>query len=390
MNETRNLWLDWLERVVRVPLERAAEGRLRSSLPGKGERPHSHPLETMGRILAGIAPWLDGAGGDGRERELRAEFRQRVLEGLDKGCDPDHDDFWGFGRDQQSLVDAAFLAQGLLRAPGLMKDVGRRELLIAALSSTRSRPPSFNNWLLFSACVEAALDRLGAAPDLMRVDYALRQHEQWYLGDGVWGDGPAFHADYYNSFVIQPMMRDVLEVFDGLKPEWGSLMERCRPRFRRYAAQQERMIAADGSWPPLGRSLTYRCGAFHALAAQAWRRDLPEELTPAQVRCALAAALEKSLSAPGTFTEEGWLNIGLCGHQPSLGESYISVPSQYLACFIFPPLGLPPENPFWSDPDEPWRSSSSSASCGRASMPTTATPRSRSRRAAARPDSPRP
>ncbi len=26
----------------------------------------------------------------------------------------------------------------------------------------------------------------------MRIDYAVRQHEQWYKGDGTYGDGPDF------------------------------------------------------------------------------------------------------------------------------------------------------------------------------------------------------
>jgi hypothetical protein len=30
----------------------------------------------------------------------------------------------------------------------------------------------------------------------------LRQHEQWYRGDGIYGDGPEFDWDYYNSFVM--------------------------------------------------------------------------------------------------------------------------------------------------------------------------------------------
>ena len=45
---------------------------------------------------------------------------------------------------------------------------------------------------------------LGADWDRVRVDYALRQHEQWYKGDGTYGDGPDFHWDYYNSLVIHP------------------------------------------------------------------------------------------------------------------------------------------------------------------------------------------
>ena len=59
----------------------------------------------------------------------------------------------------------------------------------------------------------------------MRVDYALRQHAQWYKGDGVYGDGPAFHWDYYNSFVIQPMLLDVLRLLSSTAPDW---CRRCR------------------------------------------------------------------------------------------------------------------------------------------------------------------
>ena len=71
--------------------------------------------------------------------------------------------------------------------------------------------------------VEAALSALGARPDAMRVDYALRQHDQWYKGDGAYGDGPAFHWDYYNSFVIHPMLLDVLDVFRDRRPAWKEL-----------------------------------------------------------------------------------------------------------------------------------------------------------------------
>ena len=42
--------------------------------------------------------------------------------------------------------------------------------LVAALESTRPIQPSFNNWLLFSATVEAGLKSLGAAWDHMRVE----------------------------------------------------------------------------------------------------------------------------------------------------------------------------------------------------------------------------
>ena len=60
-----------------------------------------------------------------------------------------------------------------------------------ALRLTRSRKPVFSNWLLFSAMTETFL-RYAEQPDWdpMRVDYAIKQHFQWYLGDGVFSDGP--------------------------------------------------------------------------------------------------------------------------------------------------------------------------------------------------------
>ena len=51
---------------------------------------------------------------------------------------------------------------------------------------------------------------------------------------------------------------------------------RILERARRYAAILERLIAPDGSFPAIGRSLAYRCGAFHLLAALALRRQLPD------------------------------------------------------------------------------------------------------------------
>jgi hypothetical protein len=190
----------------------------------------------------------------------------------------------------------------------------------------------------------------------VRVDYALRQHEQWYKGDGTYGDGPGFHWDYYNSFVIQPMLLDVLDVCGAANPAWEAMKENVRARARRYAAIQERLVAPDGSFPPVGRSLAYRCGAFQLLAQMALRQDLPAEVAPAQARGALTAVIRRTMEAPGTFDREGWLTIGFCGHQPGVGERYISTGSVYLCAVALLPLGLPPDDPFWSAPAVPWTS----------------------------------
>jgi hypothetical protein len=127
-------------------------------------------------------------------------------------------------------------------------------------------------------------------------------------------------------------------------------------RAKRYAAIQERLIAPDGSYPAVGRSIAYRCGAFQVLAQMALVGELPAPLTPPRVRTALTAVMHQTLDAPGTFDGGGWLTVGLCGHQPHLGEPYISTGSLYLCSAAMLPLGLKPSDAFWSGAPEDWTS----------------------------------
>lgn len=361
---TRSQWVRLLQRVARPPLAAFATGQLRATMPVETQPGHTAArtrvthLEAFGRTLAGLAPWLElDAIADPDEATAQRELRDLAHAALAQAVDPDSPDRLNFTDGGQPLVDAAFLAHALLRAPQalfLTLPELTRERLLAALRSTRVITPGFNNWLLFSAMIEAALLRFTGEADLMRIDYAVRQHVQWYKGDGVYGDGPDFHWDYYNSFVIQPMLLDVLAIGAVHHEAWRDFVPAVQNRAVRFAAVLERLIAPDGSFPPLGRSLVYRCGAFQHLAQMALRRELPDNLPVAQVRCALDAVIRRTLDVPGTFDADGWLRIGLCGAQLGLGENYISTGSLYLCTTAFLPLGLPADDPFWSTADEPW------------------------------------
>jgi hypothetical protein len=226
--------------------------------------------------------------------------------------------------------------------------------LIESIQLTRKFKPGQNNWLLFAAMVETFLARAGAEWRIEPIETALQAHESWYKGDGVYGDGAEFHCDYYNSFVIQPMLVDVLENIAVVTDRWASLRPKVLARAKRYAAIQERLIAPDGTYPVIGRSIAYRCGAFQLLAQMALRRELPDDVTPAQVRSALSAVIHRTLGAPDTFDKNGWLQIGLAGHQPRLAESYITTGSLYLCSAVFLPLGLPASDPFWTASPADW------------------------------------
>jgi hypothetical protein len=360
----RTYWLEVVRRLADPVLGALAARQLKARMPVESQgdvadrRRYSH-LEALGRLLAGIAPWLESTGLSGAEETERQRIAALAREGLDAATDPRSPDAMNFTDGGQPLVDAAFLAHALLRAPAELWDrltPAVQDRVIGALQSTRVIRPGFNNWLLFSATIEAALARFGRQWDRMRVDYAIRQHEQWYKGDGVYGDGPAFHWDYYNSFVIQPMLLDVLRVVATPGSGWESFNEPVLARARRYAEIQERLIAPDGSFPAIGRSIAYRFGAFQLLGQIALVRRLPDALTPPGVRCAITAAVRRSIEAPGTFDAQGWLRIGLCGHQPRLGERYISTGSLYLCAVGLLPLGLPPSDDFWAAPAAKWTS----------------------------------
>ena len=364
-NSDRNYWLSVLERVARPVLEAGASGELRARMPVE-HRPESTNrhrfahLEAVGRLLCGIAPWLELEGLTGEEEMLRAELADLARRTIAFGVDPDSADFFNFSYEHQPIVDAAFLAQAFLRAPKTLwqpLSEQTKAQTFDGLRATRTRKPGFSNWLLFGGEIEAFLYTVGAPDwDPMRVDYALRQHAQWYVGDGHYSDGPEFHWDYYNSFVIQPMLLDVLAAVQEVYPEWQAMLPIARQRASRYAAVQERLISPEGTYPAIGRSLAYRFGAFQSLAQAALLHILPEEVTPGQVRAALTAVIRRQMEAPGTFDKNGWLTVGFCGHQPGIGETYICTGSLYLCAAGLLPLGLPPSDPFWADPPAMWTS----------------------------------
>lgn len=357
----REYMIKTMLRIADPVLSALSKNELRKTMPVEAKTAnaikYTH-LEAFGRTLAGISPWLSLGVDDTKEGKLREKYIEISQLALKNATDKNSPDFLNFNKDGgQPLVDAAFLAQALLRAPKqLWEPLGKQTKvnIIEALKSTRNIKPHENNWLLFSAIIEAAILKFDGACERALVDNAIKKHMLWYKGDGAYGDGPNFHWDYYNSFVIQPMF---LEVLNTLKEEGINDFEDnglALKRAIRYAEVQERMISSDGSYPPLGRSIAYRFGAFQLLSKIALMKVLPKNVKPQQVRFALYTMVKKQIEAPNTFDKNGWLTIGFYGHQPEVGESYISTGSLYLCTQVFLILGLPATDPFWTAPNEDW------------------------------------
>ena len=359
----RSDWFLLAKRIAGPVLETAAQARLSTDLPlawgaGGEDRPNTAPLEALCRTLSGIAPWLDASTVPSEEQSYQTIFRELAHKALTSMSDPNSPDYLDVGVHEQGLVEAAILGQACLRAPkSLWYDLPgeTQKNLVDLMHKARQHQPFYNNHLLFAAMIEAFFFMIGEPWDRMRVDYALRSHDAWYLGDGVYSDGPHFHYDYYQSFVIHPFLLTIGELLQNEREfdDWRDMVSKFQIRAGRSTVQQALSIAPDGTFPPIGRSLCYRSGAFHLLAFMSWQQRLPQGLNPASIRVALGAMINRCFQAADTFDQHGWLQLGLHGKQSEMADFYTNIGSLYLCLEAFLPLGLPMDAAFWSDPDEP-------------------------------------
>jgi len=362
----RKFWVAQMDKMARPMMSSLAHDSLRINMPttlsihvdNAEQRRKVQYVEVFGRVLSGMAPWLQGEGGDDAEVALRNEYRAWALQGLQNAMDSSAKDFMRFDIGPQQLVDASFIALAFHRAPWLWQNLDSvsKVRMVASFRATKKFKPAFSNWLLFAAMNESFFCKFGYEWDPMRVDYAMRQLEQWYRGDGMYSDGVNYAFDYYNSYVIHPYLAAISEIINSKNNGYKDLGDKIAKRNQRYAIIQERLINTDGTFPATGRSIIYRGAAFHHLADMAWRNRLPQQLSPASVRCALTAVIRKTLESPSTYTSDGWLTIGLYGSQPDIADVYNNSGSPYICTNIFLPLGLPATDPFWSNPPEQWSS----------------------------------
>ncbi len=323
-----------------------------------GNRSSFAPLEAFGRLMAGMAPWLELGADQTKEGKLREKYIYLFHKSIYNAVNPASKDYMNFSKGSQPLVDASFLAQAFLRAPTQLWDPLSKEtkkMVVNAFKNSRNviNIP-YNNWLLFAGTIEAFLVKFTDEADYARIEYALNKHMDWYVGDGLYSDGKFYHWDYYNSFVIHPMLIDIVNVLQNTKHSLRKLDKKVIKRAQRYGVILERQISPEGTFPVVGRSIVYRFGAFQALSQLALLEQLPEKISEGQVRSGLTAVLKRLSEANGLYDKNGWLQIGVIGHQPDMGEAYITTGSLYLHSFGFLPLGLPASHSFWTSPPEPW------------------------------------
>lgn len=362
----RQQWVELCYRIAAPVLENMSKGELQKNMQLElsptwdGRDKRVAYMETFGRLMAGISPWLALPDDDTEEGKMRKQVREWALLSYKNAVDPESPDFllWETSSTQR-LVDAAYIAESFLRAPEAtwqQLDETTRKRYIERFQRLKIVRPAYNNWLLFRGLIEAFLMSVGEDADQYVLTVATNKINEWYLSDGWYSDGAEFSLDYYNAYVIHPMYIEMLEVLNKHNFWTPISTELAIKRMQRFNVFMERLISPEGTYPAFGRSVVYRMGAFQTLAMAAWKYGLPKGQTNGQVRSALTAVMRNMFKVEGNFNEGGFLRLGFAGHQPDLSNYYTNNGSLYMTSLVFMPLGLPADHPFWKDAAEPWTS----------------------------------
>ncbi|GAB6008577.1 DUF2264 domain-containing protein [Dysgonomonas reticulitermitis] len=361
----RDYWVSQLYKMSAPILSNMSKGELKKNMVVEysptwdGRNKNVAYMEAFGRLIAGVAPWLNLADDNTNEGKQRKQIREWALQSYANAVDPNNPDYLLWKGSNQVLVDAAYIANSFIRAPKALwepLDQVTKDRYIKEFKSLRKITPAYNNWLLFRAMIEAFLVSIDEEYDGYVLDVAIRKINEWYLGDGWYADGPEYSLDYYNGYVMHPMYVEIIEVMENKKIYSPVKFDLALRRMQRYNQLIERLISPEASFPAVGRSMTYRMGAFQALSLSAWKYGLPKTMTNGQVRNALTSVMKRLFSNEDNYNKEGYLQLGFVGHQPNLADYYTNAGSLYITSLVFLPLGLSADHEFWTSPAEEWTS----------------------------------
>jgi len=318
-------------------------GGARVKLGGMGVHfgEQSEALEGFARPLYGIVPLLCGGGSfDGLERYQR---------GLEAGSDPEHEEFWGFARTDQRMVEMAAIGFALAFAPEHFFEplsARARKNLVEWLERLNHHTPPDNNWHFFRVIANLGLERVGEARPSAALAESFERIERHYDGAGCYHDGRPGRVDYYVAWAYHTYGL----IYASSPLADPTRARRYRERARRFATDFAGFFDARGAAVPFGRSQLYRFAQAAFFGALVLANE--EALPWSRIRGLYLRHLRYWARLP-IAGSDGVLRLGYAYENPFVCEPYSSAGSPYWCMKYFLALAAPQSHPFWRAEEEP-------------------------------------
>ena len=318
-------------------------------LPAGGASQAEQEMEGFSRIAPLLAVWLKSSDTDllrlpnGREVDVAAILRGAVS----AGTDPRDREYWGEMQDRdQRIAEAADVALALWLAREDVwdkLDAPRRQQIAGWLRQVNGKAIADNNWHLFVAQVNVALQALGAGYDAGSIDQHLKRALEFYRGDGWFNDGPAGPVDYYNAWGFYYHIGWIHRMNPTLL---GEVVANDLPAF----AGDLLHLLGPHAMPIMGRSVCYRLAVSAPLT---FASQLPPHSIPsAQARRALDVTWQFFLSHGAM--KQGRVTQGYCGDDAAVLDNYSGAAScQWSLRSLVVSLDIPRDAAFWTEPAAP-------------------------------------
>ena len=312
-------------------------------------------LEAFARPCVLFAFWLHSLQhrSDPGERARAERAAAWLRAALVLGTDPKGAKSWGPDASfHQHGVEMGLLAVALeVARPWLWDPLepAAREQVARWMASNRGAGHHWNNHFFFGIFCLEFLESTGFARPADRpcIDHWFEEMETMYRSQGWFMDGVNLSYDHYNAYAFH---------FYG--PLWAYLYgdrdparrERWLAWAREFLESYQHVFAPSGEHPAFGRSITYRFNASAPFSAAQLVGANP--LPPGRSRRLCTRNLDFFLERP-IRQEQGVIGLGWTDVFPRLAEPYSCAGSVYWGAKAFVALLIPPEDPFWTEPESP-------------------------------------
>jgi len=354
---TRDFWIDTLLMIVEPPLIYMGEHRYYErntqrfeweiQVPDdyvKGRDKRIGYIEAISRIACGITPWLYLNEKNDYEKHITDRVKDLLICSIENIFDPSLEYYNLWESTEQSMVEAAHLSYAFIRSDLQLYhslEYETKKRCIETFKKLRKVRMINNNWVLFQAMVETFLNLVGEDGDFFRIEMCLDKVESWYIGDGFYKDGNEFKMDYYNSYVFHSFYYEISKL---TKIKNTSLIKN---RLFTYSSFLSNLISPTGYYPPIGRSLSYRFGAFHTIGHSLLLGYQNNQVLDKKLIDKLTLVLKFLFVENNPFDKNDFLTLGWQGYDPKIVDYYSNSGSMYSTCLGFLPLAIPEWNPIW-------------------------------------------